>query len=267
MARLAGSFRSTTAVGKRRYFPDAVLLNSLQLNESASGLICMLRRRFLQRTSFGFVAYSLGNTSSVHAAAPKPRLTVKGDLLAELPFKDLETDGWSKGRGRWRVEKGEVFGEQIDPEPLYHAHIWHDVAFGSAALIEAEVKLDGANSCWLNLGHVGAVSMSESRIGIWEDDAELKNTSGLPAADGSVRRGKWVPILIELAGVTVAAERDGVALGAEATVFKNERKGIGFGVYCDLKNGKGRAAGLRNLKIWQATPNEKWKLPKTPRLR
>ncbi len=226
----------------------------------------MHRRSFLHRTSLGLIAVTAGGPALVHAAPPKPRLTVKGALLGEHPFLDFETDGWSKGRGRWKIDKGELTGEQIDPEPLYHAHVHHAVDFGPAAIIEAEVKLDGANACWFGLGGVGAFLMSDGRISFHEDGAEMRGAPGVPGADNQVRRGKWYPVLVEFAGMEAAGEREKTEIATEATLFKQKRSGFSFVVASDVEKGGG-SASLRNLKFWHATPNEKWKKPKTPRQR
>lgn len=225
----------------------------------------MNRRTFLHRTSTGLLAVTAAWPGDADAA-PKPRLTVKGALLGEFPFRDFETDGWVKGRGRWKIDKGEVTGEQIDPEPAYHAHIHHAADFGPAAIIEAEVKFDGANACWLGLGGYGAFFMTPHRISFHEDSAEMRGAPGIPGADNQIRLGKWVPILVEFAGIEVAAEREKTEIATEATIFKQKRSGISFVVASDVERGGG-SASLRNLKIWHATPNEKWKKPKTPRQR
>lgn len=226
----------------------------------------MNRRTFLHRTSAGLIAVTAGWPGEAFAAPPKPRLTVKGALLGEYPFRDFETDGWSKGRGRWKIDKGEVTGEQIDPESTYHAHIHHAVSFGPAAIIEAEVKFDGAHACWFGLGGGGAFFMTPGRIAFHEDSAEMRGAPGIPGADNQIRVGKWFPVLVEFAGMEVAGEREKTEIATEATIFKQPRSGFSFVVASDVERGGGTAS-LRNLKFWHATPNEKWKKPKTPRQR
>lgn len=226
----------------------------------------MHRRFFLRQGTLALGACAGLCPVGAHAALPKPRLTIKGDLLLEAKFVDLETDGWGRGRGRWRVEKGEVTGEQIDPEPLYHAGISRGLEYNpGAGIIEGEVKFDGANACWLGLGGGGAFFMTPGRLSFHNDSSEMTRP-GIPAADNEIRQGKWHSFLIEYCDIEVAGEREGAEISTEHTMFKQPRSGISFVVASDVKRGGG-SASLRNLKIYKATANPKWKKPKEPRRR
>lgn len=227
----------------------------------------MHRRHFLRHGTLA-LGVSVGlSPLEVWAAPPKPRLTIKGNLLLDAKFVDLETDGWGKGRGRWKVEKGEVTGEQIDPEPLYHAGISRGVQYDPVAgIIEGEVKFDGANACWIDIGGGGAFFMTPGRISFHNDSSEMSKSPGVPALDNEIRQGKWHPFLVEYYDIQVAGERDGAELATEHSMFKQQRNGISFVVASDVKRGGG-SASLRNLKIYKATPNPAWKKPKTPRRR
>lgn len=227
----------------------------------------MHRRLFLRHGSLVLGAACLIQPRSALAAAPKPRLTVKGDLILDAPLVDLKTDGWRQGRGEWKVAKGEVTGQQTDPEPLYHASISRDVAFDEVAgIIEGEVKLDGANACWLSLGGTCALVMSPTRISFHNDGAEMKNSPGVSGAANEIRQGKWYPFIIEYSGVEVAAERERAEIATEHPQFKQKRTWINFVVSSDVEKGGGTAS-LRGLKIYRATPNPAWKKPKAPRRR
>jgi hypothetical protein len=200
-----------------------------------------------------------------YGANLKPRLTVRGKLKADLPFSDFSTDGWSKGRGHWEIKKGELSGEQVDPGPLEFARVHHKVDLGTCAIIEGEVMLDGAYSLWFDLGDGGALKHTAARLGFWEDASEISQP-GVPALKSEIRKGKWVPFLVEFSGIEVAASRERVEISTEHPLFDRPRVGLGISVSSPYERGEDGPrkglAGVRSLKVFEATPNPKWKKPR-----
>jgi hypothetical protein len=223
----------------------------------------MMNRRFFLQSTAGALAAGSIVTPAQAAGAPKPRLCVKGELLHDLAFNDLESDGWKKGRGLWSVDKAAAIGAKTDPEPLYFASVFRSLTLPENFILEAEYKVEGSVTSWLSFRGGGAFVIKRERISFHEDQAELKS-EGVPFAKAQLKEGKWHPLIIERAGAVMAAEMDGLELGTTHDPLSGKIESLHFVVASDPEFPKHNGS-LRGLKIYAATLNPKWKLPKSRR--
>ena len=189
----------------------------------------------------------------------KTLMTKPGELLYEDNLSEIG-EGWGVGNGEWTNVEGALVGKELAADN-------HGATFKRAlplrdAVIQYSFQLAGATGATFSIdnktGHLCRISLNAAGFTAQKDDND-KNTGPDEAAryntiEMDLADDKWHTMIIELQGDTVLAQVDGedadVSFGSHEMIAGEKAK-LGFTI-------TGESVHFKNLKIWEAQPNEEW---------
>ncbi|MEM8953100.1 MAG: family 16 glycoside hydrolase [Verrucomicrobiota bacterium] len=188
----------------------------------------------------------------------QPLMTKPGNLIFEDTLAE-KTEGWKAANGQWEVVDGALQGMELEADD--HAATYKRKINFQNAIIQYSFKINGARATTLSVNddvdHVCRVLFNERGLSTQKDDHDhggpdtaVKFTTHEMTFDPE----KWHTVLIEIHGDTLLAQvddEDHVSFGAHELIAEVEKASIGFTI-------AGESVSFRNLKIWDAHPNEGW---------
>jgi hypothetical protein len=217
--------------------------------------------RAVAATAVSLFALALAVAAS-ESPAPKTLLTERGKpLLADDLDQPLGTD-WKPNRGTWAIAAGALRGSERKEDN--HAAVLRRVLKGHDLIYQVSFKLDGASRIGLNVddprGHCCLVALTpEGFTVIRATHAEDKNDKRvhLDANATPIKPAVWHTLVLEVQGKTVLASVDGAAVAFGAHDAIDVDKGS-FAISVS-----GDSASLKDLRVWEATPNKDWETTRT----
>ncbi|MEM7146648.1 MAG: family 16 glycoside hydrolase [Verrucomicrobiota bacterium] len=187
-----------------------------------------------------------------------PLMTSPGDLLFEDDLTE-KTEGWKAGNGQWEIVDGALKGMELEADD--HAATYKRNLTFQNAIIQYQIKLDGARVTTFSVNdsvdHVCRVLFNEKGLSTQKDDHDHGGPDTavkFTTHEMEFEPGEWHTVLIEIHDDTLLAQvddEDNVSLGSHELIAEVEKASIGFTI-------GGESVSFKNLKIWDAQPNEDW---------
>ncbi len=192
--------------------------------------------------------------------APKPSgetlLATTGALIFSDDFgKEIASD-WRANIGEWAITDGALMGKELAKDE--HAAVFKRALPMKDAVIEFEVKLDGAKNISFGIDddadHICRLSLDPEGFSVRRDDHDHEGPDKavpFPRVALEAKPGEWQTVRIEILGETMLGQvQDSVSFGSDPLLASAKTK-AGFVV-------SGETASFRNLRVWEALPNEDW---------
>jgi hypothetical protein len=190
--------------------------------------------------------------------AIEPLMTKPGELLFEDNLSE-KIEGWASGNGQWDLVDGALKGMELEADA--HAATYKRKLTFQDAIIQYSFKLDGARATTFSVNdsvdHVCRVSFNENGFSTQKDDHDHEGPdTGVKFTTHAMdlEPGQWHTVLIEIHGDTLLAQvddEDNFSLGSHELIAEVEKASVGFTI-------AGESVHFKDLKIWEALPNEAW---------
>lgn len=191
------------------------------------------------------------------SAEPPTLMTERGKLLFSDKLDAAPSKAWKVGKGKWEPVDGALVGTEI-PADKHGAVMRHAQRFRDA-VIQYSFKLDGAKTTTLSLNtakaHLNRVIITPAGFRVQKDDMDHTGPDKpaiLQAVKLKIAPGEWHTLVVELRGKEMLASLDGehVAFGANDAIDV-EKANLGLTV-------AGASVAFKDLRVWEAGPNEQW---------
>jgi hypothetical protein len=190
-------------------------------------------------------------------AGPKTLLCERGNLLiADDLDRPLVAD-WKPNRGTWAIVDGALRGAERAEDK--HAAVLRRRLQGHDLVYQFSFKFDGASRIGFNVddpkGHCCLAAITPEGLSVIRathgDDKNDKRVH-LDAKPLALKPGTWHSLVVEVQGPNVLASVDdsAVAFGAHAAIDVDKAS---FAISVS-----GVSASIKNLRVWEATPNKDW---------
>jgi len=217
-------------------------------------------------TRFLTLATTLALTQ-LHAADPKTLMTERGKLLLSEDFAQpvqtakvekgkAPTAGWRMAKGKWETTDGALKGAEIKAD-MHGAVARYPLEFKDV-VIQYDVRVDGCKMTTLSINdakeHVCRVLINKDGFTAQKDDhdhAGPDKAVKFGTAKMDIKPGEWKTVVMELKGKEMVAHIDGKAVAGADDMIDVSKANFGFTV-------AGESASFRNLKVWEALPNDGW---------
>lgn len=219
---------------------------------------------FILSPAISATAVCLLTLSLAAAETPESKtyLTERGkSLLADDLDKPLGAD-WKPNRGTWSIVDGALRG--IERKEDSHAAVLRRALKGHDLIYQFSFKFDGATRIGLNCddpkGHCCLVGITPEGFNIIRathaEDKDDKRVH-LDSIQTPIKAGVWHTLVFEVQGKSVLASVDGsaVAFGDHAAIDVDKSS---FAISVS-----GASASIKNVRIWEATPNKDWEATRT----
>lgn len=218
-------------------------------------------------TRFLTLAGTLALTQ-LHAADPKTLMTERGKLLLSEDFtKQVEaapavkkgeawTKGWRLRPGKWEFVDGAMKGTELKEDK--HGAVARFPLQYKDVVIQYDVRVDGCRMTTLSINdakeHVCRVLINKDGFTAQKDDHDHEGPDkavkfGTQKVD--IKPGDWKTVVLELKGEEMVAHIDGKAVAGANELIATSKANFGFTV-------AGESASFRNVRVWEALPNEGW---------
>ncbi len=197
------------------------------------------------------------------ASQEKPQtetiMTVAGEILFSDKLDKIDGE-WRHNIGDWKNIDGVLFGAE-KPSDDHGAVFKRKFAFQNA-IIEFSFKLDGTKGISLSIDddedHVCRLSINEAGFTVQKDDHDHEGPDErvqFERRNAEISSGEWHIARIEILGNEMLGQIDDeIGFGAHELIATGKTK-FGFTV-------GGQSAQFKDLKIWEALPNENWEKAK-----
>ncbi len=210
--------------------------------------------------------------TQLHAADPKTLMTERGKLLfsedfaqplqkAKLEKGKAPTAGWRMAKGKWETVDGALKGTEIKAD-MHGAVARYPLAFKDV-IIQYDVRVDGCKMTTLSINdakeHVCRVLINKAGFTAQKDDhdhAGPDKAVKFGTAQMDIKPGEWKTVVLEIKGKEMVAHIDGKAVAGADDLIEVSKANFGFTV-------AGESASFRNLKVWEALPNDGWSKTKS----
>lgn len=196
-------------------------------------------------------------TALAEAPAPKTEtlMTKPGKLLYSNNFSEIDGD-WKMPFGDWAVTEGVLSG--IERPADDHGGVMKRAQTLKDAIIEFDVMLGATKGTSFSIDddvdHVARVSISSTGFQARKDDHDHEGpdvAKPFNQVSEELDTDEWHTVCIEIKGEEMLAQIDEeVSLGSDPLIATDKTK-WGFTV-------AGDTVKFRDLKIWEALPNEEW---------
>jgi hypothetical protein len=204
----------------------------------------------------------------LHAADPKTLMTERGKLLLSEDFaKQVEavpavkkgeswTKGWRLRPGKWEFVDGVMKGTELKEDK--HGAVARFPLQYKDVVIQYDVRVDGCRMTTLSINdakeHVCRVLINKDGFTAQKDDHDHEGPDkavkfGTQKVD--IQPGAWKTVVLELKGAEMVAHIDGKVVAGAHELIATSKANFGFTV-------AGESASFRNLRVWEALPNEGW---------
>ncbi len=193
-----------------------------------------------------------------HGIAFDPLMTRPGAILFEDSLGTVG-EGWNAGNGDWQIVDGVLAGKELAADD-HAATFKRKIAFQNA-VIQYAFKLEGAKSTTFSVNdsvdHVCRVLLNSQGFSTQKDDHDHEGPDKaikFQTTEMDLEPGEWHTLLIEIMGDTLVAQIDGekhVSFGSHPLLAEVEKASVGFTI-------NGESVHFKDLKIWEALPNETW---------
>lgn len=209
--------------------------------------------------------------TQLQAADPKTLLSERGKLLLsedfskpiEAPAKGAKkekgkpaTASWNMAKGKWETVDGALKGAELKAD-MHGAVARYPLTFKDV-VIQYDVRVDGCKMTTLSIndakGHLCRVLINKEGFTAQKDDHDHEGPDkavkfGTQKAD--IKAGEWKTVLVEIRGNEMVTQLDGKTIAGSSDALTIEKANFGFTV-------SGETASFRNLRVWEALPNESW---------
>jgi len=210
--------------------------------------------------------------SQLHAADPKTLMTERGKMLfsedfaqpiqkAKMEKGKAPTAGWRVAKGKWENADGALKGTEIKAD-MHGAVARYPLEFKDV-IIQYDVRVDGCKMTTLSINdakeHVCRVLINKDGFTAQKDDhdhAGPDKAVKFGTAKMDIKPGEWKTVVMELKGKEMVAHIDGKAVAGADDMINVSKANFGFTV-------SGESASFRNLKVWEALPNDGWSKTKS----
>lgn len=217
-------------------------------------------------TRFLALATTLALTQ-LHAADPKTLMTERGKLLlsedfakpvqiAKMEKGKAPTAGWRVAKGKWETVDGAWKGVELKEDN--HPAVARIPLEFKDVVIQYDVRVDGSKMTTLSINnekeHVCRVLINKDGFTSQKDDhdhAGPDKAVKFGTAKVDIKPGEWKTVLVEIKGKEMVAQIDGKAIAGADDMLDVTKANLGFTV-------SGESASVRNLKVWEALPNDGW---------
>ena len=193
------------------------------------------------------------------ADEPKPQtetvMTTPGRLMFSEEFASL-SDDWKRNMGDWATVDGVLTGAEKPSDD--HGAVFKKRMPFKNAIIEFSFKLDGCKGISLSIDddedHVCRMSIAENGFSVQKDDHDHEGPDErvpFERREATLSSGEWHTARIEILGEEMLGQvGEEIGFGAHELIATEKTK-FGFTV-------AGQSAQFKNLKVWEALPNEDW---------
>jgi hypothetical protein len=191
------------------------------------------------------------------ASEPKTLLCDRGKLLLSDDLDKPLAAEWKPNRGVWGIMDGVLQGSERTEDK--HAAVLRRRLQGHDLVYQFSFKFDGATRIGLNVddpkGHCCLAAITPEGFNVIRathgDDKNDKRVH-LDAKQIALRPGTWHTLVFEVQGPDVLASVDdsAVAFGAHPAI-EVDKASFAISV-------SGVSASIKNLRVWEATPNKNW---------
>ncbi len=193
------------------------------------------------------------------AEAPKPKaetlMTTPGQLLFSTNFSEIGSD-WRQAHGDWAGGEEGLSGAERAADD--HAAVMKKAMPLKDVIIQYDVMLGETSSAMFGIDdskdHVCRVTLTANSFQARKDDNDHEGpdvAKPFNTVNNDFATDEWHTITIELLGDEMVAHTDdSVSLGTDP-LLATEKAKWGFVV-------SGPTAKFRELRIWEALPNEEW---------
>lgn len=210
--------------------------------------------------------------TQLHAADPKTLMTERGKMLfsedfakpiqkAKMEKSKAPTAGWRVAKGKWENLDGALKGTEIKAD-MHGAVARYPLEFKDV-IIQYDVRVDGCKMTTLSINdakeHVCRVLINKDGFTAQKDDhdhAGPDKAVKFGTAKMDIKPGEWKTVVMELKGKEMVAHIDGKAVAGADDMIDVSKANFGFTV-------SGESASFRNLKVWEALPNDGWSKTKS----
>lgn len=202
--------------------------------------------------SSGFTAFAADS-----AAEPKTLLAERGKLLVTDDLNAAPANPWKVAKGKWEVVDGAWHGEEL-PADKHPGVVRRPLAFKDA-IIQYSFKLEGGKQTTLSINtekeHLCRVLIRPDAFIVQKDDMDHEGPDKavvFQTIKTAIKPGEWHTVVVEILGNEMVASLDGekVGFGSHEAISK-EKANFGFTI-------GGGGVALKNLRVWEATPNKSW---------
>ncbi len=210
--------------------------------------------------------------TQLHAADPKTLMTERGKMLfsedfakpiqkAKMEKGKAPTAGWRVAKGKWENLDGALKGTEIKAD-MHGAVARYPLEFKDV-IIQYDVRVDGCKMTTLSINdakeHVCRVLINKDGFTAQKDDhdhAGPDKAVKFGTAKMDIKPGEWKTVVMEIKGKEMVAHIDGKAVAGADDMINVSKANFGFTV-------SGESASFRNLKVWEALPNDGWSKTKS----
>jgi len=210
--------------------------------------------------------------TQLHAADPKTLMTERGKMLfsedfakpiqkAKMEKGKAPTAGWRVAKGKWENLDGALKGTEIKAD-MHGAVARYPLEFKDV-IIQYDVRVDGCKMTTLSINdakeHVCRVLINKDGFTAQKDDHDHDGPDKavkFGTAKMDIKPGEWKTVVMEIKGKEMVAHIDGKAVAGADDMINVSKANFGFTV-------SGESASFRNLKVWEALPNDGWSKTKS----
>jgi hypothetical protein len=204
------------------------------------------------------------------AIEPETQMTTRGKLLLSEDFSkpteisntsafaSLKT-GWRLRPGKWEFADAALKGTQQEADH-HSARASYRLRFQDA-VVQFEVQLGSCRRAVFMVingksEHISRVNIDKDGFAAQKDDRDHEGPD-MPELFGTVKLpiqpGQWKMVLVEFKGDEMVATIDGQSIAGSHSCIGAEKEFISYAV-----TGVDRFASFRNLRVWEALPNDNW---------
>lgn len=205
--------------------------------------------------------------TQLHAADPKTLMTERGKLLLSEDFSKPiaaakaekgkpAAAGWRMAKGKWETVDGALKGIELK-EDKHGAVARYPLEFKDV-VIQYDVRVDGCRMTTLSINdtkeHVCRVLINKDGFTAQKDDHDHDGPDKalkFGTQKIEIKPGDWKTVVLEIKGQEMVAHIDGKAIAGAHELIATAKANLGFTV-------GGESASFRNLRVWEALPNEGW---------
>ncbi|HSI11420.1 MAG TPA: hypothetical protein VK961_05225 [Chthoniobacter sp.] len=218
-----------------------------------------ISRRFCLHLCAVFTLGSFGITAHAadSAAESKTLLAERGKLLVTDDLNAAPAAPWKVAKGKWELADGVWHGEEVPADN--HPGVIRRPLGAKDVIIQYSIKLEGGKQATLSINtekeHLCRVLIRPDAFIVQKDDMDHDGPDKaivFKTIKTEIKPGEWHTVLVEILGNEMVASLDGDKVGfGSHEVIAREKANFGFTI-------GGGGVALKNLRVWEATPNKSW---------
>ena len=192
------------------------------------------------------------------APSTQPLMTTPGPLIFASDLAETDAE-WRAAKGDWKAADGALSGTELAADD--HGAVMKRALPLNNVIIEYEVMLGESKGTSFSMDdtkdHVCRVSISTTGFSAQKDDNDHEGpdvAKRFNRVSAELEPDQWHRLRIEILGEELLAQigddDDHISLGSDPLIATEKAK-WGFTV-------AGDTVKFRNLKVWEALPNEEW---------